>query len=101
MERDLGLYVCLCGDGTINRTLRSARGETELGDTTIGDALIDFSELNFENYAKLLDVIKLYDEETEIAGAENFGQIRNSRIVIDSLRIIVGFCNALCYHFFV
>ena len=75
MERELGLYVCLCSDGTVKRTLRSAEGETELGDTTVGDALIDFSELNFENYAKILDVIKLYDEETEIAGAENFGQV--------------------------
>ena len=56
MERDLGLYVCLCSDGTVKRTLRSARGETELGDTTIGDALIDFSELNFENYAKILEI---------------------------------------------
>ena len=37
MERDMGLYVRLCSDGTINRTLRSARGETELGDITIGD----------------------------------------------------------------
>lgn len=75
MERDMGLYVRLCSDGTINRTLRSARGETELGDTTIGDALIDFSELNFENYAKLLDVITQYAEATEIEGAENFGQV--------------------------
>lgn len=75
MEKELGLYVCLCNDGTIKRTLRSTKGETELGDTTIGDALIAFSELNFENYAKILDVIKLYDEETEIAGAENFGQV--------------------------
>ena len=31
--------------------------------------------MNFENYAEILDVIKQYDEETEIAGAENFGQI--------------------------
>lgn len=75
MERGLGLYVRLCGDGTVKRTLRSAKGETELRDTTIGDALIDFSELNFENYAKILDVIKQYDEEAEIEGAENFGQV--------------------------
>lgn len=75
MERALGLYIRLCSDGMVKRTLRSAEGETELGDITIGDALIDFSELNFENYAKILDVIKQYDEETEIAGAENFGQV--------------------------
>lgn len=61
--------------GTVKRTLRSAMGETELGETTIGDALIDFLELNFENYAKLLDVIMQYDEATEIEGAENFGQV--------------------------
>lgn len=75
MERELGLYVRLCSEGMVKRTLRSAKGETELGDITIGDALIDFSELNFENYAEILDVIKQYDEETEIAGAENFGQV--------------------------
>ena len=75
MERELGLYVRLCSDGTVKRTLRSPEGETELGDITIGDALIDFSELNFENYAKILDVIKQYDEETEIEGTENFGQV--------------------------
>lgn len=75
MERDMGLYVRLCSDGTIKRTLRSAKGETELGDTTIGDALIDFSELNFEYYAKILDVITQYGEEAEIEGAENFGQV--------------------------
>lgn len=75
MERELVLYVRLCNDGTVKRTLHSVEGETELGDTTIGDALIDFSELNFENYAKILDVIKQYDEEIEIEGAENFGQV--------------------------
>ena len=75
MEKELGLYVRLCNDGTIIRTIRSAKGETELGDTTVGDALIDFSELNFENYAKILDVITQYDEAIEIEGAENFGQV--------------------------
>ena len=59
MEKKLGLYVSVSGDGHLKRTLVSVSGETELEATTLNDEVILFSELNYSYYALIVDRIKL------------------------------------------
>ena len=59
MEKELGLYVSVSGDGNLKRTLVSVSGEVELEATTLNDEVILFSELNYSCYAFIVDRIKL------------------------------------------
>ena len=59
MEKKLGLYVSVSGDGNLKRTLVSVSGEIELEATTLNDEVILFSELNYSCYAFIVDRIKL------------------------------------------
>ena len=59
MEKKLGLYVSVSGDGSLKRTLVSVSGEIELEATTLNDEVILFSELNYSCYAFIVDRIKL------------------------------------------
>ena len=59
MGKNLGLYVSLNDDGTLNRTLVSVAGETQLEPTTVKDEVILFSELSFYFYAFVVDRIKI------------------------------------------
>ena len=40
MEKELGLYVSVSGDGNLKRTLVSVSGEVELEATTLNDEVI-------------------------------------------------------------
>ncbi len=58
MGKDFGLYVTLLPKGKIRRVLTGPAGEVSLEDTTIQDELILFSELSFEPYAQVVDMIR-------------------------------------------
>lgn len=52
-----GIYVSLLPKGKIKRILTTESGEVELSETTIADEIILFSELNFEHYAQIVDLL--------------------------------------------
>ena len=54
---DKGIYVSLLPKGKIKRTLTMESGEVELPETTIADEVILFSELNFEYYAQVVELL--------------------------------------------
>lgn len=58
MAAEYGLYLSVLSDGHIKRDLAGPAGKVSLEDTTIQDELILFSELSFEYYAKVVDVIR-------------------------------------------
>ena len=58
MSAEHGLYVELLPDGKIKRDLAGSSGEASLEDTTVSDEVILFSELNFEPYAVVVDLIR-------------------------------------------
>lgn len=58
MEEDFGLYLSLTEDGHIKRDLAGPADKVSLEDTTIQDELILFSELSFEYYAEVVDMIR-------------------------------------------
>lgn len=58
MAEDFGLYLFLSEDGHIKRDLTGPAGKVSLEDTTIRDELILFSELSFEYYAEVVDMIR-------------------------------------------
>lgn len=58
MAEDFGLYLSSTKDGHIKRDLAGPAGKVSLDDTTIQDELILFSELNFEPYALVVDLVR-------------------------------------------
>ena len=58
MSSEHGLYVELLPDGKIKRDLVGSSGEASLEDTVVSDEVILFSELNFEPYAVVVDLIR-------------------------------------------
>ena len=58
MAEDFGLYLSLTKDGHIKRDLTGPASKVSLEDTTILDELILFSELNFEPYALVVDLVR-------------------------------------------
>ena len=58
MPEEHGLYLTLLPKGHIKRDLAGPAGEVPLDETTIQDELILFSELNFETYAQVVDMIR-------------------------------------------
>lgn len=58
MAENFGLYLSLTTDGHIKRDLTGPAGKVSLEDTTIRDELILFSELSFEYYAEVVDMIR-------------------------------------------
>lgn len=58
MTEDFGLYLSLTVGGHIKRDLTGPTGKVSLEDTTIRDELILFSELSFEYYAEVVDMIQ-------------------------------------------
>ena len=59
MGKNLGLYVSLNTDGSLNRTLVSVFGETQLEPTSVKEEIILFSELSFRYYAFIVDRIRI------------------------------------------
>ena len=58
MAAEYGLYLSLLPDGQIKRDLTGPAGKVSLRDTTIQDEVILFSELNFEPYALVVDLVR-------------------------------------------
>ena len=58
IPQQIGLYVTLEKDGQIKRNLITESGEQELPVTTIKDEIIEFSELNFWPYSKIVYLIQ-------------------------------------------
>lgn len=57
MKTDCGLYVSVTPDGKLKRDLVSITGKVSFQDTTVEDKIITFSELDFEPYATVVDLI--------------------------------------------
>ena len=75
MQRTPGLYVILQNDGKIKRTLVTDKGETVLGDTTIGAELIRYAELDYSTYIDSLCKIEELSEKTESDDPNRFGEV--------------------------
>lgn len=58
IPQQIGLYVTLEKEGQIKRNLITESGEQELPVTTIKDEIIEFSELNFWPYSRIVDLIQ-------------------------------------------
>ena len=70
IKQQIGLYVTLEKDGNIKRNLITESGEQELPVTTIKDEIIEFSELNFWPYSKIVDVIEGFADKIKTEGKE-------------------------------
>lgn len=75
MADDFGLYLSLTKDGHIKRDLTGIAGKVSLDDTTIKDELILFSELNFEPYALVVDLIRYSAGNLIVLDADHYGEI--------------------------
>lgn len=75
MEKQMGLYVVLRADGTLERTLCSRKGEKKLPDTTLDNELITYSELNFGAYPEWLEMIDQLSAEVENDDPDHFGEV--------------------------
>lgn len=58
MSGEHGVYVELLPEGKIKRDLAGIAGEVSLGETTVFDEVILFSELSFGPYAVVVDLIR-------------------------------------------
>ena len=63
LDQQIGLYVTLEKDGNIKRNLITESGEQELQITTIKDEIIEFSELNFWPYSRVVDLIQEFADQ--------------------------------------
>ena len=68
IKQQIGLYVTLEKDGHIKRNLITESGEQELPVTTIKDEIIEFSELNFGPYSKIIDVLQGFADKIKTEG---------------------------------
>ena len=68
LDPQIGLYVTLENDGCIKRNLITESGEQELPVTTIKDEIIEFSELNFGPYSKVVDIIQEIADSIKVEG---------------------------------
>lgn len=75
MKRTPGLYVTLQKDGKIKRTLVRNKGEKVLDDTTIGEELIWFAELDFNSYVDSLCKMEYLSEKTESDDPDHYGEV--------------------------
>ena len=75
MRFDHGIYITLSPQGVLRRQLVSASGEIDLEETTPEAEIINYSELSFEPYAAVIDLLSvtaafLPAEEDEHTSAE-------------------------------
>lgn len=68
LNPQIGLYVTLEKDGYIKRNLITDSGEQDLPATTIKDEIIEFSELNFSPYSKVVDGIQELADQIKTDG---------------------------------
>lgn len=58
MKDVYGVLVSLSPKGTLQRQLVAVGGEIELPETTLEEEIILYSELNFEPYAAVVDMLR-------------------------------------------
>lgn len=75
MAEDFGLYLSLTKDGHIKRDLTGPAGKVFLEDTTIQDELILFSELNFESYALVVDLVRNCAGSIMVQDEGHYGEV--------------------------
>ncbi len=75
MQRIPGLYLTLQNGNKIKRTLVTNNGETDLGETTIGEELIWFAELDYGSYIESASKIEQLSVETESDDPDRFGEV--------------------------
>lgn len=75
MKRTPGLYVTLQKDNKIKRTLVRNKGEIELEETTIGEELVWYAELDYSTYIDSLCKIEELSEAVESDDPDHFGEV--------------------------
>ena len=75
MAEDFRLYLSLTKDGHIKRDLAGPAGKVSLEDTTIQDELILFSELNFEPYALVVDLVRNCAGSIMVQDEGHYGEV--------------------------
>lgn len=75
MAEDFGIYLSLAKDGHIKRDLTGPAGKISLEDTTIQDELILFSELNFEPYALVVDLVRNCAGSIMVQDEGHYGEV--------------------------
>ena len=76
MDKRCGLYVSVDAHGKIKRNLTTSSGEIKLKSSSIGNEIIEFSELNFSHYITIIKKIAELSKETECDEPENFGAVK-------------------------
>lgn len=83
MQNICGLYVSVNTDGVIKRNLTTKSGEIKkFKKTTVNDEIISFSELNFKNYAEIIELIENMSEESYVEITE--GDFGDAGIDVDA-----------------
>ena len=87
MTGDYGLYLSLGQNGHIKRDLAGLAGEVSLEDAVIQDELILFSELSFEPYALVVDLICDCVESLVAQDGEHYGEVdmRKFQFMMDTM----------------
>ena len=75
MAEDFGLYLSSTKDGHIKRDLAGPAGKVSLDDTPIQDELILFSELNFEPYALVVDLVRNCAGSIMVQDEGHYGEV--------------------------
>lgn len=87
MAEGYGLYLSLSRDGHMKRDLTGPAGEVSLEDAVIQNELILFSELSFEPYALVVDLIRDCARRLMVQDGEHFGEIdmREFQFMMDTV----------------
>ena len=92
MSSEHGLYVELLPDGKIKRDLVGSSGEASLEDTVVSGEVILFSELNFEPYAVVVDLIRSQARAILVQedGRSNFVDMTAFQFMLDTVEDLVS-----------
>ena len=92
MSAEHGLYVELLPDGKIKRDLAGSSGEASLEDTVVSGEVILFSELNFEPYAVVVDLIRSQARAILVQedGRSNFVDMTAFQFMLDTVEDLVS-----------
>ena len=87
MAEDFGLYLSLTKDGHIKRDLTGPAGKVSLENTTIQDELILFSELNFEPYALVVDLVRNCAGSIMVQDEGHYGEVdmKEFQLMVDTV----------------
>lgn len=91
IPQQIGLYITLEKDGQIKRNLITESGEKELPVTTIKDEIIEFSELNFWPYSRIVDLIQELANNIKTEGKHklNKGDLKNFELLTSTTESLI------------